>query len=95
MFRVRRAYWSGCAILQVSEGERWVDADVTPSLEAGFSIVNTEMLRKLSARVEQAERRAATARRGRIRKKLPVLVTQLSAEESQRYFAVTEPGVHP
>lgn len=81
MFRVRVGFLSGNCILQVSRDGKWVDAEPRKNLVEGFHIIgrdwytdNEGVIAILKARVDLYERRAATAKRGRAKKKLPVLV---------------------
>lgn len=47
MFKVRRGWLSGNAILQVSNDGGWIDANVMPDLEAGFHIVSLVYMREI------------------------------------------------
>lgn len=86
MFRVRKSFFGGNAILQCGRPGAWQDADSTVFLEGGFFILSEEGLRKLQDRAELAELRAkrmtdrvmvmhelAIEQARRRKKKLPVL----------------------
>ena len=80
-FRVRRGWWSGNAILQVSEGTKWTDAFITEDLEKGFHIVGLsymqameEELGMLRAELDAIkETRSDAAKRGWLKKRAPLL----------------------
>lgn len=117
-FRVRKTLFGRC-ILQVRADGQWIDMRPNDRLLDSFTIVTNDFmdehaqmphklaaqLQSLRERVAVYERRAATARRARARKRvLPVLTDAIpsplkvaaerAAIESSE-FSNTQPGVHP
>lgn len=89
-FRVRKGFLSGSAILQMSDESNWVDVD-PGDLPSRFCIVTgyyiealhadlaayEKKLRVQAARIALYERRALAARKGRAKKKPPVLTDEI------------------